>query len=230
MKQVLVLLLIIFSICNTTTAQDAGCKVLMAAVQGTYTGGCKKEKADGAGKSVGTDQYEGNFKNGYPDGEGTYTWKDGHYFVGLFKKGEKNGKGNMYYKSQNGADSIIIGFWKKDKYIGEYAEKYEVISKTSRVTKVDCYITNEKGDGLAITLHRLGGNSNDNSVPYVSSITPSRGTFYDKNTQVLSNTSVTRLQQVSFPFKAIFYLSNGDNVEILFNQKGDYEVSVDILY
>lgn len=230
MKKPVIFLLLIITVFSIAKAQDASCKVLMQEIQGTYSGECKNGKANGMGKSIGTDQYDGNFKNGYPDGEGTYTWKDGHYFTGIFKKGEMNGKGTMIYKLQNNTDSTITGYWKKNKYIGLYAEKYVVVSQTTHVTKVECYQSNEKGNTLTITLHRLGGTSSNNSVPSINSISPSLGTYYDHNSQVLSNVSITRVRQVVFPFKAIFYMNNGDNVEILFNTKGDYEVSVDLLY
>jgi hypothetical protein len=197
---------------------------------GVYTGTCVGGKANGTGKSVGTDQYEGQFKDGYPDGKGTYTWQDRHYFTGSYKKGKKEGKGDMYYKTAHGTDSVITGFWKKDKYVGEFEDVYKVISKTTRITKVDCNLVNEKGEDISITLHRLGGTSSNNAVPYITSISSLQGTFYTKNNQELSNVSITKVIGVTFPFKAVFYLSNDENIEILFNSKGDYDVSVDILY
>ena len=36
----------------------------METLKGTYTGECKKGKANGRGKAVGTDTYEGFFKTG----------------------------------------------------------------------------------------------------------------------------------------------------------------------
>lgn len=213
---------------NYVLAQNTDCKVLMTSLQGTYDGECTKGKAHGKGKAAGVDIYEGDFKNGLPDGTGTYTWKDGHYFVGHFKKGEKNGKGDMYYKTAGGADSVITGFWKKDKYFGKYEEQYAVVSKTSHISKVDFYMLNTKGEDISITVFRRGGTSSGSGVPYITNISVSQGTYYNKNDQVLNSISITRLQQVTFPFKAIFYLSNGENVELLFNSKGDYDITVDI--
>ena len=40
----------------------AQCEVLLNDIKGTYDGNCKKGKADGFGKAVGTDTYEGEFK------------------------------------------------------------------------------------------------------------------------------------------------------------------------
>lgn len=41
--------------------------------------------ANGTGTATGTDSYTGQFKNGYPDGKGKYTWKNGEY-KGKFEK------------------------------------------------------------------------------------------------------------------------------------------------
>ena len=92
MKQVLFLALAFLFYTNRLSAQEKECEVKMDAIKGLYTGECAEGKATGKGKSVGTDQYEGDFKDGYPDGKGMYTWKDGYYFVGAFKKGRKEGR------------------------------------------------------------------------------------------------------------------------------------------
>jgi len=36
----------------------------MGTIKGTYTGDCKKGKASGKGKAIGTDTYKGDFKTG----------------------------------------------------------------------------------------------------------------------------------------------------------------------
>ncbi|MDZ4810202.1 MAG: hypothetical protein SGI96_18345 [Bacteroidota bacterium] len=40
------------------------CAVEMGTIKGTYTGDCKKGKASGKGKAIGTDTYKGDFKTG----------------------------------------------------------------------------------------------------------------------------------------------------------------------
>ena len=232
MKQVLFLALTFSFYTNELPAQEKECQVKMDAIKGLYTGECANDKANGKGKSVGTDQYDGEFKNGYPDGKGVYTWKDGHYFVGLYKKGSKEGAGEMYYESVAGGDSVIKGFWKKDKYLGLYEKQYVVMSTTTRVNKVDCTLSDKKGEDIFITVHQLTSGTNlSYSLPLVSinSISIITGTFYTKNTQVLTNNTMTRIQQVTFPFRAIFYFSNGENADVLFNEKGNYDVHIDIL-
>lgn len=228
MKQLFLFTILAVSI-SCVFSQNPDCKVLPDSLKGTYEGECIKGKAEGKGKAVGSDTYEGEFKNGLPDGTGTYTWKDGHYFVGLFKKGIKSGKGEMHYPGLNSIDSVVTGYWKKDKYFGKYEEEYMVVSKTSHISKVEFNLLSAKGADINITVFRRGGTSSGGDVvPYITNISVSQGTYYTKNDQVLSNTSITKIREVTFPFKAIFYLSNSENVELLFNSKGDYEVNVDI--
>ncbi len=231
MRSILLIVCVFVLFCFSSQAQES-CIVKLKDIKGVYTGACAGGKANGTGKSVGIDQYEGEFKDGYPDGKGMYTWKDGHYFLGFYKMGNKEGKGNMYYESANGSDSVITGYWKKDRYIGQYEKQYVVISTTSNVTKVDCTLGDKKGDNINITVHQLTNTTNSIASPslisYINNISTLLGTYYTKTDQVLTNNSVTRLQQVTFPYKAIFYLSNGENTEILFNEKGNYEVYIDM--
>lgn len=224
MKQILLIVCnLFFSICILRAQEN--CEVKVKELQGTYTGGCEKGKANGNGKAIGTDIYEGEFKDGYPDGKGMYTWKDGHYYIGLFKKGKMEGKGDMYYESASGKDSVISGYWKKDKYYGEYEKQYIVIANTTRINKIDCSLTDKKGDNIFITVHQRNGSS---SPAYVTNVSSISGFYYSKNNQVQTNSSLTRVQQVAFPFHAIFYLSNGENAEIKFNEKGNYDVYIDM--
>ena len=231
MKQVLLIPILIIALTASATAQQA-CEVKLKSIQGTYTGACENGLANGQGKSVGTDQYEGTFKNGYPDSAGMYTWKDGHYFVGNFKKGNKEGAGKMYYESASGNDSIITGFWKKDKYIGEYENPYTVHYQSSGVSNVKCNLITNKSQDIDIEVHQLNSfttTANSGMLPFITDIIIKTGSFYTKNLQVLSNSSVTHIQGVVFPFRAQFILNNGEIAEVIFNEAGGYSVNIDIL-
>lgn len=65
---------------------------------------------DGFGKATYTDggSYEGNFKEGYRHGQGTYTWANKVKYVGNWERGDQNGQGTSY-----GADGNVIfaGSW-----------------------------------------------------------------------------------------------------------------------
>jgi len=54
-------------------------------------------------------KYEGEIKNGFPNGQGTFTLNDGEKYVGEFKDGLENGQGTYTWS---------IG----DEYIGEYKD------------------------------------------------------------------------------------------------------------
>jgi hypothetical protein len=41
------------------------------------------------------DRYEGEYRNGKPNGKGTYTWKDGSKYEGEWRHGKKHGKGKF---------------------------------------------------------------------------------------------------------------------------------------
>ncbi len=111
---------------------NENCLILQKELQGEYSGGCKKGLAHGQGKAIGTDSYEGNFKKGYPHGKGKYIWDENTYYKGRFKKGKKNGFGK-YFSIINEKDSITIGYWENDKYIGKKENKqgYKTIKKIS---------------------------------------------------------------------------------------------------
>ena len=97
---------------------SADCRVRLPDIAGSYEGECHKGKAQGIGRAVGRDIYEGEFEKGFPHGTGTYTWANGDYYVGEFVKGAKEGEGKMVYASVN-ADSVEAGQWENDQYLGK---------------------------------------------------------------------------------------------------------------
>ena len=139
------------------------CVVEKESLKGTYTGDCKNGKANGKGKAVGTDAYDGDFKAGLPDGQGTYIWSNGNHYIGKFVKGMKEGKGAMSYKRTNANDSIVDGYWKKDNYTGKFEKPFVVIYKSKSVTDVEVqsknngfkqitfYVTNTSGGATTIS-------------------------------------------------------------------------------
>ena len=120
---------------NHAMAQS-DCEVDIEAISGTYDGDCKRGKAHGEGKAVGTDTYVGEFKKGLPEGFGKYTWADGHFYEGEWGKGVKEGEGKMVYIKTNGKDSVVTGFWEKDEYMGKYKEPYKILSKSTEIQRV----------------------------------------------------------------------------------------------
>jgi len=56
--------------------------------------------------------YEGEFKDGKYDGQGTYTWSDGRKYVGEWKDG-KRWNGIMYDKNGNITGKYVNGIYIK---------------------------------------------------------------------------------------------------------------------
>jgi len=98
-------------------AQKNNCKVLAKNLVGTYQGKCKKGLAHGKGIAIGKNTYTGMFKKGWPNGKGVLKFSNGDYFDGNFKNGLLNGKGKFVFKV-NGVDSVRVGYWEKNKYVG----------------------------------------------------------------------------------------------------------------
>ena len=171
------------------------CKVLVPDLQGEYRGECKKGLADGNGSALGKHIYEGEFKRGYPHGEGKYIWAGDDYFVGNFRKGKRDGYGK-HYMLVNGKSSYIEGYWKNDEYIGK--EKKVQNYSTGRKTGVDrvSYIYKGAGDGTneIMIKFRRGGSGSRSTITGLST-TASSGELVDQGEKY-------GFQNVSYPFTA----------------------------
>ena len=123
-------------------AQDSSklCQVEMDNLIGTYSGECKNGYANGKGEAKGIDRYAGLFRNGLPNGIGTYYYSDKIYYTGNFQDGVKEGKGEIHYVRNGMFDSLIKGFWSADEYRGK---KYITYSFTN----------NSSFDRVSIILH-----------------------------------------------------------------------------
>ena len=71
--------------------------------------------------------YVGDQKNGQPDGNGVMTDTSGNVFKGSFKKGKKEGYGELKYRTIFDKDSTLVGYWKKDQYVGFFEYPYKII-------------------------------------------------------------------------------------------------------
>ena len=118
------------------SAFSQDCVVGKESLKGTYTGDCKDGKANGSGKAVGTDTYEGQFKSGLPEGRGTYTWANGDVYTGTFSKGLRSGVGTFTFIKDDGTDSSYIGYWKKGEYRGKYDKPYLIYYTSEAVVDV----------------------------------------------------------------------------------------------
>jgi hypothetical protein len=209
-------------------AHSQNCTVVPEALKGTYDGGCKNEKADGTGTAIGIDSYIGQFKNGNPDGTGKYTWKNGDWFQGEWKKGSREGEGTMHYAEKNPGDSLK-GFWKKDKYAGKYEKPYKVMYKTGNIGNINVVKENDSDKEIMFTIKsQFGGTMTvHGQLPkiVITTINVENGTFltrFDDNSN--PKTSMTTLRNVTFPIVLKMTLSSEDVLEIEFLEEGKYNV------
>jgi hypothetical protein len=213
-------------------AHSQNCTVVPESLKGTYEGGCKNEKADGTGTAAGLDSYTGEFKNGYPEGKGKYTWKNGDWFEGEWKKGSREGHGAMHYAEKDPGDSLA-GFWKKDKYIGKNEKPYNVTYKTRNLGTVSVTKENEKDKEILFAFKSSFGGAvttqGQTDKVAITDITAENGTFltrFDDNSN--PKTSMTTLRNVTFPIKLKITMSSDDVLEIEFLEEGKYSVDVKV--
>ena len=101
------------------------CKVDLQSIADEYKGGCKNGWANGQGIARGIHRYVGNFKDGLPDGQGTYYFSDSTYYTGNFLAGVKEGKGEFHYLTKKNSDSVVKGYWSGNEYRGKKYITYE---------------------------------------------------------------------------------------------------------
>lgn len=152
------IILTIFLIHHPASAQTS-CKVLLPPISGSYTGDCKLGLANGTGQATGEDFYKGDFVKGFPEGKGTYIWKNGGTYEGEWKKGLRDGMGIYSYKFQD-RDSVLDGAWKDDKFIGKKALAPYVIEYRNGIGRVSCLRSGDR-PYIKYVFSRNGAESNN---------------------------------------------------------------------
>ncbi len=152
MQSIRFLILMCLSTVGTYSfAQD--CTVALNALQGAYTGDCKRGVAHGVGKASGIDSYEGSFKKGLPHGEGTYQWANGDVYSGTFVKGEKEGYGVLTL-GNNGLKQQ--GYWLDDEYIGTEKKPYTIVQQSNSILRVTFKRISGDEKKIKFSFSRLG--------------------------------------------------------------------------
>lgn len=214
MKKIIFTSCIIICTLFLANAQE-NCKVLLADISGTYSGDCVNGKANGKGESKGKDTYIGEFKNGLPDGKGSYLYSNGDFYNGEWEKGKKEGAGSFSYKRPDKTDSLVVGYWKKDKFFGKYKFQSIVHNSTNQFTSIE--IKKSSGNSqnsIVVNLSNTtaGGATLSAAVPLkptISDILVSKG--FIQSTQDLNKgpkTSSKVLMNVTFPFRAKIFSGN----------------------
>jgi hypothetical protein len=140
----LIIMVVMITTTTISTSAQEECKVLKADIAGEYSGGCKKGLASGQGISKGENIFEGRFKKGLPNGEGTMIYSDGGIYEGKWKNGFRDGEGK-YIIQIDGKETVKDGIWKKGKYVGKKkVQGYKIIKKQS----VSRYTIRKVGDNF----------------------------------------------------------------------------------
>ena len=219
MKQFSALLFLIIGF-TAASAQNTDCKVLSDSLKGTYAGGCKDGKASGDGKATGIATYEGNFKNGYPDGQGKYSWANGDFYYGGWKKGLKDGKGEIHYV---GNEKLLKGYWKKDKYKGEYEDPYKIIEMGTAITYKNIQHLGTKKMSVYVSM-KTGSMAAAN----VENYTVLNGLYQRTNNTDMAQTRTIEFQDVQFPFRVRFNGIDRGMIDIEFYEAGEWRVEISL--
>jgi hypothetical protein len=199
------------------------CEVDKESLKGTYTGDCKKNKAHGKGKAIGIDTYEGDFKNGLPDGQGIYTWSNRNVYEGKYVKGLREGKGIITFKRQDAQDSIVEGYWKKDAYIGPNEKPWIVYSKTGSVRNVEVEFTPDKLYRVKVIITNTTG-----GVTGLGNLVLLKGSYQRQNNlETHYKSTETTYQDVLFPFRVKLQMQK-EEVEIEMFAEGSYIINISI--
>ena len=222
------------SVFSVSVVLSQPCIVSIDSLKGQYTGGCKHGKANGFGTAIGTDSYTGNFKNGYPDGEGKYTWKNGTWYDGSWRAGvfEGNGTFNKVDDVKPDSATLVTGFWQDGKYIGKYQKPYSIVSLTNGISDISARkVGNTKAEiTITVTSTTAGGSSLYKPIlpkPKLVGIDLLEGRFQQQADNETSNiTNRYTFRQVTFPFYAIFtFETTGTNPMPLPREKIRVEIS-----
>jgi len=177
--------------------------------------------------------YVGEQKNGQPDGKGVLTDTAGNVYNGSFKKGKKDGYGELTLKNAvAGKDNVIVGYWKKDQYIGIYEFPYKIISKSYMISNasVTHEPANPSGNIIEISVESVSGGSATLSgelpKPTLTDHVFNKGSFQEmivRTNQQKRNVYI--FQNVIFPVQAIFKFGNED-ITVDFNETKNYKLTV----
>jgi hypothetical protein len=158
-------------IVNALIAQEN--PVLVKELQGNYVGKLKKGLANGKGVATGTDKYEGYFRQGYPEGRGTYTWQNGDAYTGKMSHGKMNGEGSLKF-TINAKDSIISGIFEEGKYIGPKPLADLKIQRLTNAASITAIKTSPTVNDIYVYITRDGRSASIGNLTFHANT----GTYY----------------------------------------------------
>lgn len=208
---------------NYLFAQE--CKVLKPEISNSYQGECKNGLAHGKGVAKGQDVYEGEFRKGYPDGEGTYTWANGSTYKGDWRKGLREGKGKYVWHTPKG-DSTLVGVWKRDQYSGTGISPY-IVTQQQSISRYTIRKGLSAKNKITIQFVRGGNNLNEVNNLRISSTSGHE----DYNASKLEINDIVFPLDIKLDFSVPNLLKNS-NYDCIFyftiNETGSWDVIINI--
>lgn len=208
---------IVFTLKVSAQTNVTECKVSLPELEGIYGGDCKNGYAHGKGEAKGRHHYVGQFKNGLPNGQGTYYYNDSVYHVGSFQDGLKEGKGTTYYKSAGKADSVVKGFWSGNVYRGKRYTTY-VVNDMPVFDRSDITPSDESGNTITIETETTSGAIKGSNLATgggliltVNDVVALDGSFIKKLDETSGIKYKVSYQLSKFPVRLRIMLSNGQS-------------------
>ncbi len=176
--------------------------------------------------------YVGEQKNGQPEGKGVLTDTIGNVFKGSFKKGKKEGYGELTIKNAIGKDSTLIGYWKKDQYVGLYEFPYKIISKSYMISNASITYepANPSGNIIEVSVESVSGGSatlsGEMPKPTLTEHIFNKGSYQEmfaRTNQQKRNVYI--FQNVIFPVTAMFKFGNED-ITVELNETKNYKLTI----
>ena len=176
--------------------------------------------------------YVGEQKNGQPEGKGVLTDTIGNVFKGSFKKGKKEGYGELTIKNAIGKDSTLVGYWKKDQYVGLYEFPYKIISKSYMISNASVTYepANPSGNTIEVSVESVSGGSatlaGEMPKPTLTEHLFNKGSYQEmfaRTNQQKRNVYI--FQNVIFPVTAMFKFGNED-ITVELNETKNYKLTV----
>lgn len=235
-KTVQLHMLIILTFLSTSIKSlSQNCSVLLDSINETYVGDCKNGKADGKGEAKGFYKYKGEFKEGMPDGKGTYFYNEANFFVGNFLNGLKEGEGE-WHQEINGKDSVTKGFWSGNTYIGNLYTPYKfttegVFDKTN--VRYSKNIGNSVSFGISVTPAipnfpiPIRSNEVGNTVVKIRNVFTEDGQEIPVNWERTENNTYCAVYILpKFPIKLFGYLDDGGRFDVEFTRSAEWHIGM----
>jgi hypothetical protein len=183
---------------------------------------------NGKGTARGLHCYNGKFKDGLPNGTGTYYYSDSQYYKGKLQKEKKEGKGEMHITRTSMSDSVVAGFWSGDEYRGKNYITY-TFSTTEQFDLKEISPSVHSGNTVSIEIATTSGTPTGASaagyILQLSELTsPTSCILKNQSRYETSFKSYATYELVGFPCKLFGTLSNGQTFEIELYKAANWKV------